>query len=360
MKILIFGYGGDSTSAVSYILENLFELVKKQDDLDVTFFGCSNNNKNENGDVKKVFIKNPFTSNRLNFYRVIRKTRTIFRLDQLCLSWKYIYKKANSVFKDETFDYVIGASGPFMYMNAAYHFAKQRKAKFGCMYFDSFTNSFSAINRSKRRELETEWYDYASFVLIDSDDASLPFEDRKHIVKPFLIPIFEKESVNKNDGSLVYGGTFYDNFRPQSVLDGFLKRLSPADSVCIYSKNYKHTLNDVNCDLHVMPMVNPSDFDNICKECKAIIVMGNGNNQNASPSKVLHALSFHKPIIGLNFKEIPEILKEYPLFVSGDDVDVINKINQMYDKGIPQFKLYSLYKERSPEVVLNLFKEALK
>ena len=357
MKILVFGFGGQSTAAVSYILKNSFKLISNEPDFDITFFGCSNNNvDHQDSNIKYIFIKDKFNSKSFNFYRFNRKLRYITKKDTLCLGWKYVFKKAKKLFKNEHFDYVVGASGSFMYMEAAYNFATQKRCNFVSIYFDSFTNKTGIVDKIKRLTYEKKWYECASNVLISYDDAALPFADTRRIVKEFCVPIFKKDHVMSKNGEYVYGGIFYDAFRPQNILDSFIDRVGPNERFSIYSTNYKKEKSKTKENVSVHNMVDADSFGEICKNSKAIIVLGNGENTISSPSKIMSALSFHKPIIGLNFKDIPIALKNYPLYFDGDDPEVALKINNLYSNNRNfSFDLYNLYKDRDPQ----LFKDIL-
>lgn len=361
MKILVLGFGGNSTPAVSYILKNLFGLINNEQHVDVTFFGCSNNNTGyKDSNIEYCFIKDLFSSDSPSFYRIIRKIFHVIKKDTLCLGWKYVFANVSKLFKTEKFDYVIGASGNFMYMEAAYQYAIKNNIKFIPMYFDSFTNNIGALNQKKRLKYEKKWYEYASNILLSIDDAFLPFVDDRKIVKEFRIPIFEKENTISKNGEYVYGGIFYEKFRPQRIIDQFIGKSDDAESFAIYSSNYKSDNNQTRKNISIHDLVDADKFDVICKNSKAIIVLGNGNNSSSSPSKVMFALSFHKPIIGLNFDKKPKELERYPLFLNGDDSNVFAKVNELYSNaGNFYFDLYKLYADRNPKILkttlLNLF-----
>ena len=80
MKLLIFGYGGESTLAVSNILLNLSNELIKEDNLEIVLFGYGT--KSEQQEVSKqlkiISIKDPFAKCSISKYRFIRKINTIF------------------------------------------------------------------------------------------------------------------------------------------------------------------------------------------------------------------------------------------------------------------------------------------
>lgn len=361
MKLLIFGYGGESTLAVSNILLNLSNEIIKEDNIEITLFGYGDKNKSEQilNKVKIISIKDPFKKGSVSKYRLIRKADTIFKKDYACLSWKKIYKKALSVFKDESFDCVIGASGYFMYMEAAYQFAKKTNTKFGALYFDPFANNVGLVNSKKRKAIEAKWYEYASFILYESQNRKLDLDDKKKIVHNFSIPIFEQNSSINPKGPIVYGGTFYKNLRSPEALQKFIdKDICRNERFEIYS-NIKN-LAFKNDNVSVRQPVAPEVFKKICTDSKALIIIGNQNAESVIPSKVLEAISFKKPIIGINSGDILRILEKYKFFFDSNDPLIFKKINAITQKEVDAFSISSTYQERNPTILVKLILNLIK
>lgn len=361
MKLLVFGYGGESTLAVSNILLNLSKEMVRIDDLEIILFGYGRKKQSESisDQLRIVSIKDPFRKGSLSKYRFVRKIDAILKKDCLCLSWKEIYKRALSIFKDESFDCVIGASGYFMYMEAAYQFAKKTNTKFGALYFDPFVNNVGSTNANKRKTIESKWYEYASFVLYESHSRKLELSDYKKIVHSYSIPIFEHAcSINKN-GPIIYGGTFYKNLRNPEVLQNFInKDICKNEKFEIYSNVKKFAFKNNNAT--AKGYISSDDFYKACSESKALIVIGNHNAESIVPSKVLEAISFKKPIIGINAGGAFRILEKYKFFFDANDPQIINKINSITQEEVDAFNISSSYPDRNPTILAKLILNLIK
>lgn len=356
MKILIFGYGGESTVAVSTILLNLSQELVKKDDAEITFFGYGKEKESKHlqDRIDIVSVKDPFLSHNFSFFRILRKLTKIFKIDRPCLSWKNLYRKSLKIFRNTNFDYVIGASGYFMYMEAAYRFSTKRHIKFGEIYFDPFSNNIGNINKAKRLRIENKWYQRADFVLYESSSRPIEIEDTELKIHKYSIPIFENASELVKDGSVIYGGQFYEPYRSSKTLERFINE--------DYSKNERFEVytNSKNFDVKngnaVFRNLLPSaDYVNVSKSAKAIIVIGNKNQKDVVPSKLFEAISYKKPIIGIDLELQANIIGKYPLFYSADDPDVFKKINSLKQADIDKIDIYSAYPERDPDLLVNLF-----
>ena len=361
MKLLIFGYGGESTLAVSNILLNLSNELIKEDNLEIVLFGYGT--KSEQQEVSKqlkiISIKDPFAKCSISKYRFIRKINTIFKKDYACLSWKKLYKKSLSIFKNDHFDCVIGASGYFMYMEAAYRFAKKTNTMFGALYFDPFTNNVGLVNSKKREKIEQRWYDYASFILYESQNRKLEIEDKKKIIHFYSIPIFEHNSVVNKDGPIVYGGTFYKTLRSPELLENFLnKDICKDEKFEIYTNSIDFSITNKN--VSVKAPVSGESFQKICLDSKALIIIGNQNAESIIPSKVLEAISFKKPIIGICPGSAISILEKYKFFFDSNDPSIFGKINAITQRDVDAFSIYSTYPERNPSILVKLILNLIK
>lgn len=361
MKLLIFGYGGESTLAVSNILLNLSNELIKEDNLEIVLFGYGDKNKSEqiSNKVKIITIKDPFKKGSVSKYRLVRKVDTILKIDYACLSWKKICKKALSIFKGESFDCVIGASGYFMYMEAAYQFAKKTNTKFGALYFDPFTNNVGLVNSKKRKDIEARWYEYASFILYESQNRKFELDDNKKIVYNFSIPVFEQKCLINPNGSIVYGGTFYKNLRSPEALQKFIdKDICKNERFEIYSNVQDFAFKNNN--VSVRQPVASEAFKKICADSKALIIIGNQNAESVIPSKVLEAISFKKPIIGINSGDALSILEKYKFFFDSNDPLIFDKINAITQKEVDAFSISSTYPDRSPTILVKLILNLIK
>ena len=253
------------------------------------------------------------------------------------------------------FDFVIGASGPFFYMNAAYKYSKKTNSKFGMIYFDPFTNNVSAINKKKRSELEKKWYSYASFIFEERNANKIPFEDSKRISLAYDIPIFEKSINGFENRPIIYGGTFYESFRNEQLLLDFVKKGNCKGQVFKVFSNKKQVFDSLD-NVYSFGMVDTEDFDEECSNAKAIIVIGNGKDSKTYPSKLIDAVSYKKPIIGIN---IDNGLIKYPFFYSSDDTKLFEKINSLKKSDLEMLDLYKIYPNRNPMVMVNSLIESL-
>lgn len=351
MKVLIFGYGNKSTLAVSNILLKLSKLIVEKEDVEVVLFGYGESETSQriNAKLSIVSIKNPFFSNQITCYRIKRKLNHLFGKDDLCLSWTKLYRKANKIFEKEKFDYVIGASGPFCYMNAAFNFSKQKNIKFGMIYFDPFTNNISAKNKKERLRIEQKWYNHASFVFEEKNASKMPFKDSKKTSIIYDIPLFVRETSNKKGREIVYGGAFYDKFRSEQLLSEFLNQSNAvSEHFKIFSNKkdiFKNFKNVTSSDL-----VDNAVFEQECFNSKAIIVIGNGKESKTYPSKLIDAISFKKPIIGINLND--DFIK-YPYYFSSNDEKLFEKINLIDINELNNVDLYKLFPNRNPSILVN-------
>lgn len=347
MKILVFGYGNKSTLAVSSILLNLSKTIASNSETTIYLYGYDDSKhiKDVSKNIKIYSIKNPFVKGNLSVYRVKRKLSKLFHNDESLISWKKIYKNALKLFKEEKFDYIFGAAGYFMYVQAAYEYSKKTNTKFGILYFDSFTLNSGATNPKKRLKIEKKWYEQADSIFVNEEAAKLPFEDSKNIVHNFVIPVFLKEYKSVRKGPIIYGGVFYENIRPESIINEFINEVLPKDEeLHIYSDNYVDQKRD-NVVCH--QLLDSDSFQKVCLDSKAIVIIGN-NKEDVLPSKLLDSISYQKPIIYLNFKKIPDSLSSLPLFFDGTDRNVFEKIKN-YKEG--QLDLYKILPERNPSIL---------
>ncbi len=356
MKVLIFGYGNKTTAAVSNILLNLSKLIVEKDNIEIVLFGYGelNETRRIHDKVSIVSIKDPFSKGNFTCYRLKRKINHIFHRDDLCLSWKHLNKEALKMFPDK-FDFVIGASGPFCYMNAAYKYSKKTNSKFGMIYFDPFTNNVSAINKKKRSELEKKWYSGASFIFEEKNAKKIPFEDSKRISLAYDIPIFEKSVNGFENGPIIYGGTFYESFRNEQLLLDFVKKGNCKGETFKVFSNKKEVFDSLD-NVYSFGMVDAEDFDEECSNAKAIIVIGNAKDSKTYPSKLIGAISYRKPIIGIN---IDNDLIKYPYFYSSDDTKLFEKINALKKLDLEKLDLFKVYPNRNPMVMVNNLLESL-
>lgn len=359
MKILVFGYGHKSTAAVSNILLNLSKSITEKEKIEIVLFGYGEKNSKQNVNelisivsCRDVFLKH------FSFYRLARKISYIFKLDKPCLSWKRLYKKANTIFANDRFDFVLGASGYFMYMNAAYHFAKKNNIKFGMLNFDPFASNITTLNKNKRLKLEQKWYDFASFVLQNRNGNKSLIKDEKSKISDFQIPMFKKEFVYSPKGSIVYGGSFYGKFRSEDELLRFFKKQScQSEHFDVYS-NCKNSFTGFS-NVTTNDFVDSESFDEVCKHSKALLVVGN-NNVNALPSKVIEAFSYKKPIIGINMSALQDVLTKYPFYLDSEDSNIFDKIDNFSEDDFIKYDVYSSFPELNPEIMVSLLLEKFK
>lgn len=359
MKVLIFGYGNKTTAAASNILLNLSCLVTERENIEIVLFGYDEkrNIKKVNDKITISSIKYPFGKCSFNRFRLLRKLNKVFRNDDLCLSWQYLYKNALKIFKDEKFDYVIGASGPFCYMNAAFEYSKKINSKFGMIYFDPFTNSISLhVNKDKRIELEKQWYKHASFIFEERNSNKLPFEDEKKISLIYDIPMFVKPFNEFENGAVIYGGNFYNDFRSTQLLLDFLSKEYCKNETFKVFSNRKESFENVH-NVESLDLKDVNIFEKECSNAKAIIVIGNGKDSKTYPSKLIDAISYRKPIIGIN---INADFIRYPFFYSGDDEKLFDKINALKKHDLESLDLYKIFPDRDPSVFVNNVLESLR
>lgn len=359
MKILIFGYGHKNTAAVSDVLLNLSNTIVKNEKIEIVLFGYGDKDEKYklNDLITIVSCKDVFTK-KFSFYRVVRKINHICKFDRPCLSWKRLFSIAEEKFAKEEIDYVIGASGYFMYMHAAYHFAKKHKIEFGMINFDSFSSNKTAKNIKLRKKLEQKWYDFATFLLENKDDNTSLIEDKKNKKTKFQIPLFKKSFQFSPKGPVVYGGNFYGDFRNSDELISFLnKSMCQNESFLIYSNrknDFANLKNVISNDL-----IDNQSYEEICKKAKALIVIGNKESQ-AVPSKITNAISFKKPIIGINTSSYNEFLVKYPFYYEAEDPNLFEKIQNLSLLNFNKFDLYKNFPELDPNMLSNFIIKKVK
>lgn len=356
MKILVFGDGNKTALAVHSLLGNVFRNYCSHYDDEVILFGYDEKDNKPQllNNLSAVYIKNPFLKYKFSSYRVRRKFSHIFKIDSRLLSWKYAYKHAKELFND--IDYVIAVAGNFFYVEAAYNFAKERNIKLGLVYFDPFTENIASLNKTKRLKYERKWYDYASFILYKKDLKSIPFDDASKKVKLIEIPIFVKKTTYNPNGHIVYGGTFYKNFRSPDDLNKFIEKSEKSISFDIYTSENSGIIEASN--VNVFPLLNSEDYYEKCQQSSAIIVVGNGYESNEVPSKLIEAISFNKPIIALNISD--KILSEtnYPYIVTSPD-SLAQKLKAFKESNIDIFDVYKDHPEKHPDILSKLLKNLI-
>lgn len=358
MKVLVFGYGGKSTSAVSDILLNLFKTFPKKDVEFVLYgYGEAFDTCLVSKNIKVVSIKDPFSKKAITSERLKRKLSRILKIDSPLISWKRIYKKSKKLFRGIKFDYVFAAAGYFMYVEAAYRFAKNNSIPFGVFYFDPFTNNIFSLNKKKRIRIEKRWYDYAKCIFRDVDGAEFPFLDSKKIVSNFNIPIFEQDSLFSPKGPIIYGGTFYKGLRNPSSLEKILNENNFCDEKFIIFTNYSN-FKIYKKNVTIRPLVSSLEFDEVCKTAKAIIVVGNSNNL-VSPSKIIKIISFKKPLIGIGLSNTSQLLNKYPLYYDGLTLETISSINELREENLENLRLADIFPELNPKILHNSIEKVL-
>ena len=363
MNVVVFGTDSVNGFAVNSIVRNILSfLCKKEKDINVFAFGYGKEDAVIRASHNCVFyeIKNPFATSRINKYRIKRRINSLFRNDGCFVDLNYFLSRVRYYLSNIVVDCVISSSGIFMYTEAAYCFSIEKKAKLILLYFDPYTNNISTINKHKRELIERKWIERAEKVYYDADGEKPPFLDFKHKYIPFLIPIFPKDihKAENNKKTIAYGGSFYKEFRSTSCLFAFLAKNSSRKDVTF--KIYSNIKKPDYCYDNVVfnEVVSKDEFERVCNSSFALIVIGNGNYSKTIPSKILEAISYKKPIIGLNFNSGGEtLLNRYPLYFDGESNDVIDKvINAKLNFDIDLLKIYP---ERDPCILIDSLIESI-
>lgn len=353
MKKILF-VGIEKSGAVSKILSNIIDIGF--DDFEVSSFGfydktehLLSNNKN------KYFYKIPF----FPFQFLIKVRRRIYKKihkDYYLLSWKIAFKQLKKIYKKINPDVIVAASGHFCYMKAAYELAKRVNCKLVLMFFDPYQNNSLIINRKKAIKEASRWCDYADCIFYDLD-GEIPIQnvDKGKLI-PFYIPIFTSRDDYESNNSIVYGGMFYSNFRSPDSLIAMINECKELNvSFDIYTEDYyaKEISKKTNNFAHTHKLLPEDGFHIICDKCFAIVAIGNGKMNHTIPSKLLEAIGHKKPIIGINFIDLPPYLTKYPYFYIYHGPETILKICSLDGKLLKEYDIFYNYPERNPAILIS-------
>jgi hypothetical protein len=123
------------------------------------------------------------------------------------------------------------------------------------------------------------------------------------------------------------------------------------EKFAIYS-NSKNEFTGLD-NIESYDLITSEKFDEECKNAKALIVIGN-KNVNAIPSKVIEALSYKKPIIGINMQESNAFLSKYPFYFDSKDDKLFKKISLLKESDFNKYDVYSSFPELNPDIFVNL------
>ena len=354
MKVLVTGVG--DSGAVSRIVRQALH-YRTFNNLEIVCLAIGDKNKEETIDNVKYITKrvNPFLS---LFLKIKRKIFKAFKKNTFHIFWKNAFKQVLVVCNSFQPDLIIAASGHFYYMKASYEVAKRKGLKLELAFFDPFNGNALIPEIKKANQEASKWCAYASRILYDADgDIPLKTLD-KNKVFPFLIPIFVSNESTKGE-DLIYGGYFYEQFRPVSVLTDYINTfVDNAQRVNVYSdkKSCSLLMRDVEKtkSITVHPMMSANCFDSICNNCLAIIVIGNANQYNTRPSKILEAIGHRKPIIILNFGQNLDYVKKYPFLFDANNEKSIESIKSVDQTTLMSYDVYSDFPDRHPNEFLNI------
>ena len=351
MKMLILGIDKDNGVAVSNIMTNIFtSFLERNKDIRITSVGWGPLDSYEilSERFDSFLFDNPLKTFRS---KVVRKIQRSLRFDNPFSSWKTFFKRVEKNINCNEYDVIIGAGGFFLYIKTAYELAIKYNKKFVPFYFDPFTKNFLTTNEKKRRKEEYKWCSLAKHIFYDADATKPEFPQFETKMSGFYIPIFEKKSNILKTNKIVYGGVFYRGFREPSVIEDFLNKNSNLEyEFHIYSNLHNIHTNNKNVFLH--KIASKEEYEKVCCEAKAILVIGNGSKTNIFPSKLIEAFSFKKPIIGINFSALPPHLLKYPLFINGEGSNIFDALEKIYKESAFDIDLFRIFPERNPDIIL--------
>ena len=358
MNVLVLGVDGVGLmDATSIIVTNfLTYYAKNRSNINFTFFCYSKNEATKKiaPNIEAVSIKSPYEKSKFSFYRILRKTFHLIGFDKGTLAWRYCYRKFKKALGKNSFDYIIAASGCFEYAEAACHYASKVHIPFALMYFDSYSCSDFVKTRPSRLKREKRWYKLAAKILLCKDSARLPFKDEYHKAEYFCTPIFLKNRTYNPAGDIVFGGTFYPDFRPVSLANDFLKSVGiTKNNFSFYSNSGEEILK--RSDVKVSNYIDNQEFAKICENAKAILVIGNGDKTKTMPSKFYDALSYRIPLICLNFGPVQQEIEQLSICYSAYDPTCLEKIDEVKQDDLDKFDVFKLMPERDPKVLSQTF-----
>ena len=351
MKNVLF-VGVDESGAVSRIMKETLKRLHL-DDAQLFTFGLGTENKivQEEG-IVSYYKRIPIFPHRIIF-KLQREMLSLIGRNNHLVSWRLIYKNLEKLCDRIKPDIIIAMSGLFYYMKAAFECSKKRNIKLSLVFFDPYeTNALIHDKVSAIKEANL-WCEYARTIIFDKDGEKPLSNTFDNKMSSFLIPIFEKETVSNNN-SIIYGGFFYKGFRSSQTLLTFLNTVQD-NSVhfdLYINRNDKKAIKrhvPKNTSIHSLQPV--EKYEEICKQCLAIIVIGNGHQHNVKPSKFLEAIGHKKPIILINFPDDIGHFSKYP-FSYKSDRDVVAKIKHLNREKLLKYNIYSDFPERNPDLFI--------
>lgn len=337
-RILIIGAAYNGEDAVSNILSDLCETMP--DGYDFYMFGYKNEVSGNTGNcrIHDLSVLPPYKKHNLLsfFYRAKRRICHFFKIESYNITEMYAYQSLKKKSRNNHYDLVIGVSGYFCFIEAAYRFSKAQNIPLKCIYFDPFVENLTAYNHKKRIKSEKKWVEYAKKVYYNEEmePPSIIYDNFSLFKIPISLPLKTQDSTqNDSSNELIYGGSFYKSRRQPDVLFNLSEVLNKTKYHIICFSNIKSNNNKDNISFN--PIVDRKTFLERCKKAKGLIYIGNiGSNQISS--KYIDYISLKKPIIGINVEKNNEVRK-YPFFIEFNGNNIADELDNVDEEALAQY-----------------------
>ena len=338
-KILILGASLGAQDAVSGIMTDMAGYLSEGQELYFCGFG---NVDSVQADKNNIIIPTPG--------HLYRRILTLLQLDTCTLYTKSILA-ALKKYEGIKFDLVIGVSGVFSFMEAAYTFAVKNNIPFKIVYFDPFVNNRFTKSQKQRKRIEEKWLARADNLYFNIENECPAYLQKSAKLKYFYIPMFLKPYKNcKTEKTLIYGGTFYRKIREPKLLYDFAKKIKGKGfKIECYSELKRYPKN---LGIDFFPKLKREDFDKRCQKALALIYAGNSGGDCKS-SKYLEGIALHKPVIGINVEPDNEVRK-YKYYLDADDQKLIEKLNSITQEELANYNPFNDFKHRDPKKLTDM------
>jgi hypothetical protein len=356
-RILVIGAAPEGSLAVSELAKATFSSDNWKNSF-LNFYCYDIQEKRFSDADHETFLeKSPFRGMRHWPIRILRKFKTMLRLDTGLASSKFAQKRIGKLYGKSKIDAVIAVGGLFSLVEAAFHFAREQNIPFTIIYVDPFTESQYAKGH-RRLKVEKRWLSYATSVFYDADGIKPPLNEFDYKKKPFFIPISDPVACLPDlEPIIIYGGSFYPGLRDVNDLQPLISRKD--------MKNYRfHVYSNLGIQkskgtTSFFSSVEKNQFNDLVAKSMALIVIGNKTSQKSQPSKFLYGISQRKILIGINLGQKKADFSRYPFYFDSLDPNLPQEIQKVTKDELLSFDVYGAFPERNPAVFAQQIQNSL-
>lgn len=348
--------------------------------------------------TKSFFINSPFTYSLIMFIKLLNRFwGRIGPISKKLSLNPFIVSSYNrsihQVVSSQNFDLCLVTLMPHETVYSVFNVLSKHKMNMDVvvLQYDTYwNNEFPEKNITERKTFEQHFIDKSLFVMTTPQI----YEMNKHIfdnyeskVIPCEFPNItnknisddndENENTKSNNIHCVFLGTLYKRIRPPQKIIEILEQFKGKNIVFDFYGREQHLISSLDSYKSISDFVilhgnvSSSKADKIQKKADVLVNIDN-TNQTQVPSKIFDYMCTGKRIINFYFsEESPSLpyLKKYPSCfninvnekVDSDTLDSMVKfiMNQNY-LNIPFSEIEVLFKENTPEFVVNQFLEMYK